>query len=247
METVLIPVELCQYVLEKKLCNPFQLYITLKLFYKKGNFRPIGGELESLRVVMGVKSLKTIKSGLSQLESLGWIRFDVKSGLYFVLGFDKLQIKYKMYRTTAVEFSMENIKVFKPFLIAAVIGKLVNVQKRRCIEGVSTRGGTKQLSVHSFPVANRALAKILKVSVSTAFEYKKMAVVNGFATVKKQTSITNFNPSEIEFIRKSIEDGNRYVLKKGRVVIQDIDLMETRVKFKRRKKPNHIERVIGLD
>lgn len=242
MRTTLIPIELCQFVLRKKLSKPFQLYIALKL-QCDGIIRIGKQDRMEIASQLGLKSIKTIDSNLQKLIELNWIGHNKVTGWYFIRSYNRLNEKYGFNRRLAAEFRQADIKILKPFIIGAVIGSLIISQKRKSKAVEPTRGGSVQVALDFFPVANDVLVKILKIRKSTACSYKKLANKHGFIKIVSTFKDTKILAKHIRAFRMANPETNAIAIKKNKtIVFRGIDHVMCLVNFRRRKKTNYIER-----
>lgn len=240
IKTYNIPIELCSYALSKKRVRALQVYVYLKLkcsgkiMIDQQFLKKIANDLE-------LKSIKTIKIIIAELINEQWISKSEKSGYYFVKSFERIRRFLNLRKRTAAEVSINDIKNFKAFLIAAIISHLINAQKRRLRAVERTKGSSKTSAFKQsffYPVANAALAKILGISVSTAFEWKRLAEKQGYIIIRNNSSvIEQAQPQFLKDLKKYGDiPGKRIWVKKGKVCEQLPDNVYSKVSLRRRRK-----------
>lgn len=181
-----VPVELSAKVLSCKLIRPFQIYLKLNSMCS-GKIKIDNAVKNYLLNELNLKSVKTVNANLKILLSLNWVGYNPKSQIYFIRGIDQLRKIEKCFSRAACEFRINDINKLKAFLVGSVISNLINRQKRikKTLErnnGRSKHGCSG--SPDDFPIANEALAKCLKVALSTAYEHKQIAVQHGYLKIR---------------------------------------------------------------
>ena len=236
---MIIPIEMCFYALSKKFVSPFQLYLYLKV-HSSGKIKLDSPKLGEIARDLGFKSVKTIRNNLKKLKDEGWIGYNKKSGYYFIRGFDIIRKQKKFTRRTGVEIRVTEIKDIKAFSCGAVIGYLINIQKRKkwMLERKKARSRqSKRFSSSFYPISSWVLAKILNISTSTAHKYKQLAKRANYISVKKSIKATGIHVSNIRHIKKYYpEIGYKIRVKNNQLYIQGVDRISHNFYFKRRKK-----------
>ena len=239
-KTTLIPIEICQDALMNKTVRELQIFIWLKM-YCSGKLRITSEVLRKIMADLGIKTDKTVWAGINSLLNKGWITFSRKSGYYFIKSFERIRESEGYTRRTGAEFNIKDIKSFKGFIVAAVIGQMISVQKKHRWITERKKRGSKTVN-HSpqlyFPIANAALAKILNVSVSTAYEWKKLADKHGFISIKKDFAcIDTVYPQFLNELKKYGEiPSERLLFKNGCIWEQLPDKCTSSINLKSRKK-----------
>jgi len=239
-KTIIIPIEICAYALTKKEVRALQVFIYLKLKCS-GKIKINQQFLKNIAIELGLKSIKPIKTSIADLLLRHWISRSNKSGYYFVKGFERIRKLHNFRKRTGAECSISDIKNFKAFLIASVISNLIIAQKRRLRAVERTKGGSKTSAFKQsffYPVANGALAKILGISISTAYEWKKLAKKQGYIKIRANSrKIDYLDPETLNQFKKY---GDRPVkgtrTKKGHVFEQLPDNVYSSVSLRRRRK-----------
>ncbi len=242
---IFVPIGLASVALSEKLFRPFQLYVFLKTKCS-GKLRIDNRLLKEIGSNLGLKSERAVKNNLKILIKKNWIGYNKKSKYYFIRSFNYLCQLEQVKRKTAAEFNPKHIKHFKAFLAGSNICSLVNHQrwKQRKLERLN--GGSNQRfrkSTKYYPVACKALAKCLKISISTAFEWKGLAVKRKYVLVKK-----NFKPFMFERkkpisavfknqLKRALPNCAHLVrVKKGNLFEQDIDTFYPCIRLKRKRR-----------
>lgn len=237
---LVIPLEMIAYALRNKLIRPLQLYILLK-YNCSGKTKLNKQDKPDLAKWLDYKSTRTINNNLVKLQAMNWIGYNPKSKVYFIRSFERIRIMMGFIRRTGVCYCFTDWKMneFKGFCIAAVLGNLINYQKREKWMIERESGRSRQI-IHNpssdlFPVSNSALAKILNVSLSIAFRYKQLAKqVHGIHILKSWQSVpkwTYYNLRKYNMIREL-----RVLNKRKNVLIQSTDMIQHNLRFKMRKK-----------
>lgn len=235
-----IPVQLCQWALKNKKVRELQVFLWLKL-HCSGKIRINQEVLQKLTCDLGLKSVKTVKSSLTSLMDKHWVTQSKRSGYYFIKGFESIRRMERFDRRTAVEFSLSDIKKVKGFLISVVITNLIGSQKRRERAIEREKGHSKTLVRKPpifFPIATGALAKILGVSISTAWEYKKIARRQKFIRIRKSRAELKMDTHEFRNMRKYGEEAqvNKFRYEKDKIQEFLPDKIATNLRLTRRKK-----------
>jgi hypothetical protein len=197
-------------------------------------------ELTYIAETLDLKTKKAVKNNINLLLERNWIDFDKSTGYYYIRGFDKIRKLLGLKKRTGAEFNSKDIKKFKGFITGAVIGYLAISQRRKRRAGDLNSGRSNAPARHNlqyYEVANTGIAKILKVSVSTAFEYKQLAKKEGYILVKKRLLSIGVPAKYIELYKNvNPDEANKIRTSNGDLLIQQIDLITPCISFRRRKK-----------
>lgn len=248
---LLIPVELCFYVVRKKLFSPFRLYMYLKC-NSNGTINLDNKRLKMIAYDLNLKSTKTIRNNLKMLIDLNWIGYDKRSKTCYVRGFERLRVKHGFKSRTAAEFNTSDCIKIKGFVIGATIGYLINKQKKARWVNVRKTGRTIQFTCQPslfFPVANKALSKILNISMSTASLYKRIAVKDKFIVIKRDYKPLGVSMKEKELYLKAFPNmTGKIITRNDKLYVICPDLLATNIRYKKRKKIDaYIQGVQGED
>lgn len=240
-----VPIPMCIWVAQNNLEKPFQTFLHLKMQYKTGKAKLSKIELLGMCQVMEVKRIKTIKSHLDTLYSLGWIKYNKKSDYYLINSFERIRTIHDWESRASIAFSYGEIKN----IFALVGGAIYTYQfydfwrkvKRERI--VRLMGRTYNFLSPSFnfrehhaPVATTGIEALYDISQSKASRLKKAAFKSSIIKVKKDYRKLNVTSSDIKLMMKY---GNlpKYVKqRKGSFYLQLIDLVLPTKRIKRRPK-----------
>ena len=233
-----IPVDLRIHTLQNKLTRSFQLYIFLKSTCS-GKRLITQNDRINFSVDLDLKTTKTISNHFKKLLSLNWIGYNPKSKYYFIRSFDRVKEIENLDYRTAAEFDPKEIRKFKAFIIGAVIGYLVNSQKKdRRHEPKKTRKYCSKPGRHPsyFPISSEVLANILNVSQSTAHSYILLAKNAGYIRMKKNNlEPTGISVSHYQGIKRTYPELNLRI-KNNQLFIQKANRYAPNIHFKTRKK-----------
>lgn len=189
-------------------------------------------------------STRSIEINIKKLIDLNWIGYKKKDKKAYIRSFNTLMVNCEKKSYMAAEFHFKDLQSIRAFLTAAVIGKLVQHQKRKLIgengTEVRIKGRTIQ-SAFSPIVSNLALSKILDISISTAFLWKKDAQRCGYINIKKGLDFLGIRKEEIGHYRKYCS--NRVRVIKNRTYLQNSDMVWSNLFLKKRRKSKHIRGV----
>jgi len=246
---VFIPVEMCSWAFKNRFVRPFQVYIYLKA-HCNGKMKINKVDLYDIAQELELKSGRAIKNNIDLLLEKNWIGYNNNSGYYFIRSFDRIRADNGFKSRTAAEFNSDRILSFKGFIAGAVIGYMINIQRRK--KRVTERNRSRSSPItrptsEYFPVASLALAKVLNVSISTAFKLKQLAAREGYILLRHNLKKINVPVSQKEALKRAFpEVANRVVVVNGRLAVQLPDTVLQCVRFKRRKKiKTYIGRIAG--
>lgn len=241
-KTTLIPIEMCQKALINKTVRELQVYIWLKI-NSSGKIKLTQEVWRKIMTDLNIKSVKMVKMYIQQLIDKQWITLSKRSGYYFIKGFDRIRKLEGYTRRTGAEFNIKDIKNFKGFLVGAVISQMISVQKKREWLLVTERIKGRSLTVVSnprlfYPVANNAFAKILEVSKSTAYKWKKLAKDQGYIKIRRKYEKLDFlDAGNINEFQKYCEiPAGKICKRKGRYYERLPDTVYSKIVLKSRKK-----------
>lgn len=233
-----IPIELCFYVLRQKLLPAFKVYILLKMI-SSGKLKLDAWVKKCFSELCGYKTIRSLNNQLKKLLELDWIGFNKKSGIYHIRSFDSVQKKYSFYKRTGFWFAIQDMQCFDGVIYGSVIGYLSKNQggkQRFDLE----KGWSKQDLCKSpgfYPLANRALAKILNISISTASIMKLRAEEVESIEIMRKRIVEEATHD----VYKRLEDTypKEYlhpIIWKGRFYQRFPDLIKANLKYGTRKK-----------
>lgn len=237
-KTTLIPIEMCFEALKSKKTRALQVYIWLKM-HCSGKIKITPVVLKEMQKEFGLKSTKRLKANITLLEEKKWISFSKRSGYHFILSYEAVCRMENYQIFTSAEIGLDEFRNFKSFCIGAAIAYLTKKQMERLIAIELEKGNSKKIGIRRsfFPVANEALAKIFDISISTAYEWKKLAHKKGFIRKRRVFKrLKDVRPQDLNLIKKYGIDTQRVRIRKGKVVEQMPDLIASNVFLRRRKK-----------
>ena len=241
IRTYFLQVELCEYVLREKFSNPFQLYMVLKSICS-GQIRLTPAHFVAIKKALKYKHVKSVRSNLQMLMDENWVGYNKASGYYFIRGFQYLSKKLGFKSQQVAEFSIRDISSIQPFCVAVVVCYVVKQQKRkrRASEQFKTRSNQDVRLPSDSPeigVSNTLLAKKLSISQSTAFVWKRKAQSAGYIKITN-----NLKPLYLPVSKRSAyltahpEDKVKLRVRWGKLCLQESDIIEPLIRFKRRRK-----------
>lgn len=242
-ERFVVPLAILQIVAREQFFDEFQLFIYLKSISDGG--------LKMNRAVLRSAShhlechQKTVKRRLERLKKRNWIG-TFKCGVLILRSFNELfRVEKIDHSQTAAIFYTSDLKKLTAFVVSACIGYLVIAQRAKLWKKRRGHqpGAKKAIPIPpgaslptSFPVACKYIADIFGVSISTASEWKRMGANAGFLSVEKQLEYVDID-NRMEYKRLGNEDDHFIVFRKGYYFYQGIDMVESLVGFKSRRKP----------
>lgn len=242
---VLVPIEMCVFVLENNLENTFRFYLLLKLIYTCGKVKFTKEEIRFLAFVINVTT-RTIISQIKKLEELNWIRLNNKTHYYIIFSFDKLRNSNDWISRASIEFYFEDISRIRPILGAALYGYLhKNFWRKVKREGIVTiKGVTYQSLSSSFnyknqwaPISVYGVKKIFNISIAKLSRLKTLASIDGLIKIKKCYVEYDVDESYALHIKKYYPDRTRNLIRKNdKFYLQQIDLILPNFDIRRRKK-----------
>lgn len=231
---------MCHDALYNNKVRALQIFVWLKMRCS-GKIKITHEVLVYMAKDIDVKSLKTIKSNIDYLLEKKWITHSKKSGYYFIKGFESIRKTEGFAKRTGAEFDFKNIRNFKGYLVGSVISNLIGIQRRRLWVTERQKGGSITVTHKPptfFPVANNAIAKIFNVSISTAWEWKKLAQKQRFIWIRKNFRALKINPDVLPALRKYGEESfarkTRYW--RGKIREQLPDTIASNLTLRNRKK-----------
>lgn len=233
---ITLPIEMCYYVARNKLFSPFELYLLLK-FHCDGVLKI---DRKQLAKKLN-KTPRTVSNNLHSLIKLNWIGHNKETDNYFIRGLDKVRKEYGFNKRIGVGFRKKYLHRVKGFVIGAIIGNLNN-NARRALRGkdADNKGKAIQSLFPYYPkymaVGNWALAKVLSVSVSTASNYKTLAINDGFVKRKRHSIIIGKNV-DAGLVKKYYPEYRHLInVNNGTVIINRPDQFRCNLGYSRRKK-----------
>lgn len=239
-----------------------QLYLYLKIT-SSGKIKENELDFEEIKSVMGIKTVKTIKTHLDALKQKDWIGYNKKSGNYFIRSFDKVNEIEKVQSRIAAVFSIEYFSNFKAWCGAVMYAYLYRrtrwskfresasklekaYQTPRTAPLFSSKLNiipkwdydSNKPEAPYFPIATTGFSKYFDISIGQASKLKKLAYETGYIDVRKNYENTSIPLEEKELFRKygDTKLANKLRVKNGIVVFQQIDTILPHIALSKRKK-----------
>jgi hypothetical protein len=237
-----IPLDICYYVAENKVYNPFKLYLCLKNSCS-GIIKIDKDFKEKAAKELGYSTVKSVDNNLKKLLALDWVGYDENTGLYYVRGFKRVRFKVGVKRRYLAKYNFDDLKVVKEFIIAAILADLWNIIKQRSLKELAfiKRGKASQVLLSSakyMPISNKYLAQVIGCSISTAYELKKLAEECKLIKIKKQLRKTTISKKYLHAYKDANPEYSRkIVIRNGALFIQEADEVSSNVQLTKRKKP----------
>lgn len=169
-----------------------------------------------------------------------WITINCKRDACHIIGFSRLCKKLRIKTRKAAIFRTIDFKRFKEFLIGSVITYAMIKKRnndRASVFYIPRSTSTKALSsISSYFLPNLYLAKVLKISKSTASEYKHLAEKAGYIKTKKHWYNLPIESNEIKNYREYSDDNRGYPkLINGKACVQTSDIIKSNIVLKRKR------------
>ncbi len=231
-----IPIPIIIYVLRKKKINQLKLYLFLK-YAASGHIKLTNETIEQITKELGWMSTKTFKANLNWLARKKWLTYNSKTKNCRIASYNKLQRKIPFFTSSAVDFILNDLNQFRPFIYATVITwcmkyKFSKEKQPGRIKGRSRKSCCQQM----YELPNRYLAKVLELDHSTISKYKSAAIKAGYLTVHKQYLDMELPDTFIYALRYSFPDeAHLFVVHNGKSFRQKPDLITSTIILKRKR------------
>jgi hypothetical protein len=241
-----VPIAICYYVAKNKCFRTFQVFMALK-----GNCSGHMVLTVKQRIAIANKlgiSKRTFDHEIIELLKLDWI--GKKGTTIYIRKLDYIKSKVDTTYKLAVYFNLkDDLLNFKPFVVGSVICHLVKIQEikdkiqaeqqRKYDLGFHKKRGnisTKSKALLFKPVSCSSLAQIIGCSLSTAYEYKKLAHENKYINLKHITEKSDISKNEYLHLKKyEPEKVYNGFLKDGHVYFRHPDEVNPILRIKQRK------------
>lgn len=235
-EVILIPLDVVQFVLSKKLVKPFKTFMYLKITY--GGYFNVDDCTHSDLNQVGIKHKRTLKAHLQKLEAINFIRSHPETDTIYIRSFRYLSSVIKYYSKDSVIFCSTDLKKIKSFLCASFIVKLILGQIKNGRARKKARAYQRPLSQYS-SISTIGIAKILMCSLSTAHQIKQESIKYGYVKkLKTHSLIPGLQPALIpDFCKLQDIEPGLFKVSSGKVLISDIDRFKNaNLKIKKHKR-----------
>jgi len=237
--SIKVPVELCQFVLRQKMLPAFKIYLLLKMT-TSGKCRLEKWDKIMYSEFCGYTSFKSFDNNLKNLRSLNWLGYNERTCYYFIRSFASIQKQHQLLKSrTGFWFAIQDMQDFDGVIYGAFIGYLSKHQGKlqRADQKNGRSNQTLCKSPGFYPVANRALAKILNISVSTASMMKRRAEEEGAIEVIRKRIVTPATYSSFRILQTHYSDEIlKPILWKSKFYQRFPDLVRANLKYGMRKK-----------
>jgi len=216
--------------------RPIQVLVTTKLLFGSSF---LDSQISLISKVMGVHH-KTVIAHLHTLVDDNLIGFDPIESRYFCRGWNYIRTVLHDDSTVGYRLSLDKVKKFKAFAIAATYDQLIATQQSKRWRTPRERlkkGTSLQIAYGTncyYPIANIAYARIFKVSEATASRYRSLAAEAGWLDLKPsyRKVMVEMNPAfDGHEIKKHL--GTGLVYRKGNYYLQEPTLVRSKMIRKR--------------
>jgi hypothetical protein len=236
---------LCNYVLDKNLENPFQLFILLKLVYPEGKLKFSDNEINFLALVLNVHT-KTIKANAEKLIQLNWMRLNTKTNYYLIHSFDRIRLNYGWESRASIEMYNHDVFRIQAILGAATYGYLHKdfwrkVKKEKVVQ---LKECTYHFLLPSFnyklqpaPISVNGVKAIFNIPQAKASRIKKLANAQKLIQVQKTYKKLCISKFDLEGLKQYTSIiTNNIIFKEGNYYLQQIDHIIPLFPIRKRKK-----------
>ncbi|MEQ8547363.1 MAG: hypothetical protein RIC03_05615 [Cyclobacteriaceae bacterium] len=241
-----IPIDVIQFVLRNRMINEFKVYLLLNVItdgYAVNNSCLINHLSRRLNW-----TTKTVSKHINKLIERGWLGASED-----VIYIRSLWLINGNYLTTnhdrMVEFNCDWFDCWKGYLLGAFLGHLVNVQQLKSIaETINHSGHEKGCSYQrvtvsaSFPLSHKSIEKILGVTTTTAHEWKKKALTDGFVVIKHKYKVLSVKVEDYPFFKSIQKENNGILIMNGKVIKRLPDHVTPLLKYRSGKKKKYNRR-----
>lgn len=239
-----IPVDLCEYALVSRKINHLLLFVYLK-HISSGHVRFDTSLYKHWATDLGV-SEKTIRSCIKWLIKKRWITVNNKRGTLRIISYKQLKRKLGLKGKSAIIYEPDDFSGFSKFCCGVAVTKNFRLirwmNRKRSVSKMADTSTSRSKSSKGFqPIPLKRLAKSLKVSSSTANNYKNKAKEAGFIETKRQvTTLTDTNEGKILkenlYVCKYVLGNVAGRLRSGTkfLKIVEADLIRSNMKFKKK-------------
>ena len=239
-----LPVGICIYSLKEKKTSVLRTFMFLKLAGEVGYLNLNTDLIKEIGKSSGNHS-RTVKNHIKQLAELGWL--NINRNTIYLRSFKRIENILKASYKRKAEFKESYLNEgFREYIFAIFIAKLIINQKYKRIQrklGKPYQNIYKGNSSHHdkaypgyFPVANLAISKILKLSISSAQRCKNSSYSKGFIEIKSSFIPTAYSKEQINFYRgQNILEEERFKLINNTIHTIGPDLLKSNIRLKRSK------------
>lgn len=232
-----VPVQLIQHCQNNHLENTLRVYLALKYWSGDGSVTYNKEMLVHYSRELSV-SERTIRNQIKRLQKLKWVSID-KHMTLFIRSFKWLERDVEHRFRSRVELTWKDLKKdsFKPYLMGAVIGYFVKVQRtKEYLEG-RKKARSLHLKYTPFPLSYSHLNKLTNKSHSELDKLIKKAVKLRFIVKEQNMERLYISKEELNELRKQGYEGVGFpVWKKGKAYLQHSNNFLELLHYKKIKK-----------
>ncbi len=218
-----LPIGLCKYALVNRKINQLKLYLYLKLT-SSGYIRyedNINEHITNWSIELNLDR-KTVSSSFKWLIENKWITVNSISKALHIKGYSALAKKLKLIIKSSVIYEPTDFKDLKGICCASVIIyyrnklKYFNRKNKSVVNMRLTKKNLKLLKNGSYFLPLTYIAKSLKISKSTANNFKKIALEFGFIERSRNVyTVTDSNENPI--LKEAYYSCSKQILNNGRL------------------------------
>ena len=236
---------MCVYAAKHSLEKPFRLFLLLKLVCQEGKTKFTDKELNLLAELLGYSDTREIKKQLLKLQQIRWVRLNQATGFYHIKSYNKIAVKDTMTSKASAKCYLSDLQNISAFIGAAIFTRLYKVIQWRIKMGKVVR--LKGRTYHSFPsfissakrflpVATTGIKALYGISINKASILKHQAENIGYIEVKKDLDIKELPKAQINLARKYMPEGEKLLIREGKVCFRLIDLILPQFALCKRRK-----------
>jgi len=239
-----IPVDLCEYALVSRKTNHLLLFVYLK-HIASGHVRFDTSLYKHWATDLGV-SERTVRNCIKWLIKSKWITVNNTKKSLRIISYKQLNEKLGLQGNSAVIYEPDDFSGFNEYCCGVAITKIFRLirwmNRKRSVSKMADTSTSRSKSSKGYQsIPLKRLAKSLKVSSSTANNYKVKAKDAGYIETKRQiTTITDIKGNKVLKENLSV---CRYVLgnvagrlRAGTKFLKfvEADLIKSNMKFKKK-------------
>lgn len=192
-----VPIQLIQYCLKKNLENTLRVYLALKYADTNGIMQLNKGLEKEFSEWLEITP-RTLKNQLKRLEELKWIGKS-KNHTLFVRGYGQLKTDISTRYKTRLELHSNYLlkENFKAYLIGAVIGFFVKLQRAKMYLTGSKKAGSQQLKYTPYPLSLRYLNRMTGKNHRELIKHIDKAVHLGYVSKHPKIKELDISCSQI--------------------------------------------------
>ncbi len=233
------------YAAKHSLVKPFRLFLLLKLVCPEGKAKFTDSEFKFLAQLLKYKDEREVKKQLQKLQQIGWIRLNQATGYYLIKSFDKIAITDNQPSRAGAICYLTDLQNISAFIGAAIYTYLYKDFQRRIKREKVVR--LKGRTYHSFspsfsaskrflPIATTGIKALYGISINKASILKHQAEKVGYIQVLKDFDIKELPKAQINLARKFMPEGEKLLIRDGKVCFRLIDLILPQFALRKRRK-----------